>query len=70
MITGHSERRVGFGEGGESSELVAEKTKVCACTSYIEEAWLVDPGAVRLVEAQAQVGLMPQLVAGTTCRGV
>ncbi|CAM9794135.1 unnamed protein product [Sphacelaria rigidula] len=28
VITGHSERRVGFGEGGESSELVAEKTKV------------------------------------------
>ncbi len=25
---GHSERRVGFGEGGESSKLVAEKTKV------------------------------------------
>lgn len=28
VITGHSERRVGFGEGGENSELVAEKTKV------------------------------------------
>ncbi|CAN0079658.1 unnamed protein product [Ascophyllum nodosum] len=28
VITGHSERRVGFGEGGECSELVAEKTKV------------------------------------------
>eukprot|EP01084_Bolivina_argentea_P109553 195831_1 len=27
-LTGHSERRVGFGEGGESSNLVAEKTKV------------------------------------------
>eukprot|EP01084_Bolivina_argentea_P109554 195832_1 len=26
-LTGHSERRVGFGEGGESSNLVAEKTK-------------------------------------------
>lgn len=28
VITGHSERRVGFGAAGESSELVAEKTKV------------------------------------------
>ncbi|CAN0009608.1 unnamed protein product, partial [Choristocarpus tenellus] len=27
VITGHSERRVGFGAGGESSILVAEKTK-------------------------------------------
>lgn len=28
VITGHSERRVGFGSEGESSALVAEKTKV------------------------------------------
>ena len=28
VITGHSERRVGFGCEGESSDLVAEKTKV------------------------------------------
>lgn len=28
MIAGHSERRIGFGAAGESSELVAEKTKV------------------------------------------
>ncbi|CAM9789440.1 unnamed protein product, partial [Hapterophycus canaliculatus] len=28
VIAGHSERRVGFGAAGESSELVAEKTKV------------------------------------------
>ncbi|CAM9511684.1 unnamed protein product [Ectocarpus sp. 12 AP-2014] len=28
VITGHSERRVGFGSAGESSELVAEKSKV------------------------------------------
>lgn len=36
MITGHSERRVGFGEGGESSELVAEKTKVFAANITVE----------------------------------
>jgi triosephosphate isomerase len=28
VITGHSERRIGFGAPGESSALVAEKTKV------------------------------------------
>ncbi|CAM9615628.1 unnamed protein product [Discosporangium mesarthrocarpum] len=32
VITGHSERRVGFGAGGESSDLVAEKTKVAVDT--------------------------------------
>lgn len=35
VITGHSERRVGFGEGGESSDLVAEKTKVCVVDSDV-----------------------------------
>ncbi|CAN0437696.1 unnamed protein product, partial [Ectocarpus sp. 8 AP-2014] len=28
VITGHSERRVGFGCAGESSDLIAEKSKV------------------------------------------
>ena len=32
VITGHSERRVGFGSAGESSELVAQKTKVALDT--------------------------------------